>query len=95
MREALSRAKVNLASECKRREVEVVKGKEELAKMEKRVGEEAIKVYKACTNFMAKKAQTVVVFHMSKEFYADHCQLNKEALYEGFKLGKDTIAPKS
>lgn len=78
-----------MALEKNRKEVEVVKAKEELAKAGKRAGKKAMEVYKSSAIFMVEKAQAVAIFHTLEEFYADHDQFSKEAFHESFKLGKD------
>lgn len=77
----------DIALEKERREVDVDKVKEELAKVEKKVGEKVMEVYKASTDFMVKKAWAVVVFWTLEEFCNDHRKFNKEAFHKGFKLG--------
>lgn len=58
-----------LASLKVRREVEVAKAREILAKVEKKAVERAMEIYKALMEFSAKKARVVVVFWTSEEFY--------------------------
>lgn len=85
----LAWAEADLVLERKRREVEVAKTKEELAEVEKKTKEKAMDVYNVSTNFMAKKAWAVVVFHMPEELYTDCHQFSKEAFHASFNLGKD------
>lgn len=82
----LVEAKIDLALEKGRREVKIVKAKEELAKVKKEA-EEVVDKYKASKDFMVEKAQVVVVFQTLEEFYNDHLAFNQEAFKKGYELG--------
>lgn len=87
LRAMLDKVEANLASKKARREAEVVKAREKLVEIEKKVAKRAMEAYKASMEFSAEKAGAVEIFRTSKEFYNDHHQFSKEAFQKGFKLG--------
>lgn len=89
LKEVLAGAEVDLALERKRREVEVMKAKEELTEVEKKARKKAVEVYKASIVFVVEKARVVVVFYTLEKFYIDYCQFREETFHAGFILGKD------
>lgn len=48
-----------------------------------------MEAFKASTNFATEKAQAMVAFRVSEDFYTDRIMISEEALHKGHKLGQD------
>lgn len=84
LKEPLSKVEVDWALEKEKIKLEVAKARVELAEVKK----EAMEKYKASLDFVTEKAQRVVDFCKSVEFFIDCWSFSQVAFKKGFDLGK-------